>query len=105
MYLAPLDEYIVDFYCKDLLLAIEVDDRRHDFKRDRDGDRQRRLESLGIRFLRFWDMRSRMMWDLWCVRFRIGSGNIRVNLSNRRIVILSERSKNPPLTPPRVGTD
>ncbi len=51
----PLDEYIVDFYCKDLLLAIEVDGRSHDFKESSDARRQQRLESLGIRMLRFWD--------------------------------------------------
>jgi very-short-patch-repair endonuclease len=51
----PIDEYIVDFYCKDLLLAIEVDGQSHDFKPTQDEDRQRRLESLGVRFLRFWD--------------------------------------------------
>jgi very-short-patch-repair endonuclease len=26
----PIDEYIVDFYCKDLMLAIEIDGASHD---------------------------------------------------------------------------
>ena len=49
----PIDEYIVDFYCKDLMLAIEVDDESHDHKYKYDQMRQKRLESLGISFLRF----------------------------------------------------
>ena len=51
----PIDEYIVDFYCKDLSLAIEVDGSSHNFNEQKHAIRQRRLESLGIRFLRFWD--------------------------------------------------
>jgi very-short-patch-repair endonuclease len=53
----PVDEYIVDFYCKDLLLAIEVDGDSHDHPDAymADWQRQQRLESLGIRFLRFED--------------------------------------------------
>ncbi len=51
----PIDEYIVDFFCLDLMLAIEIDGRSHDHKRERDEARQRRLETLGVRFLRFWD--------------------------------------------------
>jgi very-short-patch-repair endonuclease len=49
----PLDEYIVDFYCKELHLAIEIDGWSHALKGARDVARQRRLESLGVRFLRF----------------------------------------------------
>lgn len=53
----PIDSYIVDFYCKDLRLAIEVDGDSHgyiDVVRN-DVKRQNRLESLGVRFLRFDD--------------------------------------------------
>jgi very-short-patch-repair endonuclease len=49
----PIDEYIVDFYCHELRLAIEVDGSSHDNKQDYDQRRQRRLESLGVRFIRF----------------------------------------------------
>lgn len=48
----PLDEYIVDFYCHELSLAIEIDGSSHDNKYDYDLKRQRRLESLGVRFIR-----------------------------------------------------
>jgi very-short-patch-repair endonuclease len=51
----PIDEYIVDFFAADLMLAIEIDGESHDLKGLRDETRQRRLESLGIRFLRFDD--------------------------------------------------
>jgi very-short-patch-repair endonuclease len=51
----PLDAYIVDFYCKDLTLAVEIDGGSHDFPESnvRDKRRQQRLERLGVRFLRF----------------------------------------------------
>jgi very-short-patch-repair endonuclease len=52
----PLDEYIVDFYCHELSLAIEIDGSSHDNKYDYDLKRQRRLESLGVRFIRFEDI-------------------------------------------------
>lgn len=55
----PIDKYIVDFYCKDLRLAIEIDGRSHDFKQDHDEFRQKKLEQLGVRFLRFWDSEVR----------------------------------------------
>jgi very-short-patch-repair endonuclease len=51
----PIDKYIVDFYCKELRLAIEIDGSTHDKKVHEDGMRQERLESLGVRFLRFRD--------------------------------------------------
>ena len=50
-----LPNYIVDFYCSELLLAIEIDGESHDAKGEDDLKRQKRLESLGVRFLRFYD--------------------------------------------------
>jgi very-short-patch-repair endonuclease len=51
----PIDRFIVDFYCKKLMLAIEVDGSSHDSESAQQEDRlrQARLESLGVRFLRF----------------------------------------------------
>lgn len=46
---------MVDFYCKELQLAVEVDGNSHNFKKTQDGNRQKQLEAFGIRFLRFWD--------------------------------------------------
>lgn len=51
----PLDNYIVDFFCNELLLAIEIDGLSHIGKEKYDEKRQQRLESLGIKFLRFED--------------------------------------------------
>ena len=53
----PIEKFIVDFYCKELKLAIEIDGVSHDGERawKKDQNRQERLERLGIRFLRFHD--------------------------------------------------
>jgi len=52
----PIDNYIVDFYCHELMLAIEIDGSSHIHKYDYDTKRQKRLESLGVSFIRFDDM-------------------------------------------------
>ena len=51
----PIDRFIVDFYCRDLMLAIEIDGSSHDSDgaRQRDRERQARLEGLGVCLLRF----------------------------------------------------
>lgn len=51
----PIDQFIVDFYCKSLALAIEIDGAAHDSEAAREYDqaRQARLEGFGIKFLRF----------------------------------------------------
>jgi very-short-patch-repair endonuclease len=51
----PIDKYIVDFYCRELNLVIEIDGRSHLEKYDEDINRQHRLESLGLHILRFTD--------------------------------------------------
>ena len=51
----PLDEYIVDFFSNELMLAIEIDGISHEGQEEYDKQRQQKLESLGIRFLRFND--------------------------------------------------
>lgn len=51
----PLDKYIVDFFCNELMLAIEIDGESHHGKEKYDANRQKQLEDLGIRFLRFED--------------------------------------------------
>jgi very-short-patch-repair endonuclease len=49
----PLNEYIVDFFCNEIMLAIEIDGESHFGKEDHDETQQKKLENLGIRFLRF----------------------------------------------------
>ena len=53
----PIYNYIVDFYCKDLMLAIEVDGISHYSEEANidDNIRQREIEELGVSFLRFDD--------------------------------------------------
>jgi very-short-patch-repair endonuclease len=68
----PVGEYIVDFYCKALRLAIEVDGQSHDFKEEKDACRQRELEALGIGVLRFWD--SEIKTDMQSVLSRLENG-------------------------------
>jgi very-short-patch-repair endonuclease len=51
----PIDEYIVDFYCHELHLAIEIDGNTHDYNFEKDDLRQKKLEGLGVNFIRFND--------------------------------------------------
>ncbi len=53
----PIDNYIVDFFCRELLLAIEVDGSSHDFNYEEDLSRQERIERFGITVVRFEDIR------------------------------------------------
>ncbi len=50
----PIDEYIVDFYCHELMLVIELDGDIHGEEdvMKRDVERQERLESLGVKVVR-----------------------------------------------------
>ncbi|NOQ68024.1 DUF559 domain-containing protein [Patescibacteria group bacterium] len=52
----PIGNYIVDFFCNDLMLAIEIDGISHDDKINKDVKRQKQIESFGISFLRFNDI-------------------------------------------------
>lgn len=51
----PIGNYIVDFFCKDLQLAIEVDGITHHDEKVmlKDEIRQDELEAIGVSFLRF----------------------------------------------------
>ncbi|MGE4159971.1 MAG: endonuclease domain-containing protein [Planctomycetota bacterium] len=53
----PLDRYVLDFYCPEVKLAIELDGGQHaaDDERARDAERTTYLESRGIKVLRFWN--------------------------------------------------
>ena len=48
-----IDRFIVDFYCVEASLAIEVDGPIHQYSAEADQIRQEYLESLGLRVLRF----------------------------------------------------
>ncbi len=51
----PIDEFIVDFFCPDLMLAIEIDGVSHIGNEEYDSERQNKLEKLDVKFLRFKD--------------------------------------------------
>ena len=51
----PLLNFIVDFYCHELKLAIEIDGDSHEFKYEYDSKRQGELEEKGVKFIRFSD--------------------------------------------------
>jgi very-short-patch-repair endonuclease len=53
----PLNNYIVDFYCKPLNLVIEVDGGYHyeEEQKIKDNERQKILEAMKLNFLRFHD--------------------------------------------------
>ena len=48
-----IERFIVDFYCADPPLIIEVDGPIHDYTPEEDAIRQEFLESLGYRVIRF----------------------------------------------------
>ena len=67
----PMLEYIVDFYCKDLKLAIEIDGNSHHYEEAFKADlrRQTEIETYGVHFLRFTD--QQIKHDLLNVLFEI----------------------------------
>jgi very-short-patch-repair endonuclease len=52
----PIRRYIVDFYCHELMLALEIDGSSHIGKEIDDLLRQKELEIDDVRFLRFDDL-------------------------------------------------
>ncbi len=48
----PVGRFVLDFYCHEERLAVEVDGPVHETQRQADAERQQILESMGIRFLR-----------------------------------------------------
>ncbi|MGB5983028.1 MAG: DUF559 domain-containing protein [Nonlabens sp.] len=49
----PILDYVVDFYIKEIGLAIEIDGSSHDNRFLEDAHRQGRIEELGVKFIRF----------------------------------------------------
>jgi very-short-patch-repair endonuclease len=47
--------YIVDFYCKEKNLIIEIDGSQHMDAKEYDKERDDYVETLGIKVLRFWN--------------------------------------------------
>ncbi|TDE04589.1 endonuclease domain-containing protein [Flavobacterium hiemivividum] len=53
----PIDNYILDFFCQELMLAIEVDGYSHQFLEiyNKDTIKEKRMNELGVSVLRFTD--------------------------------------------------
>ncbi|MBN2423468.1 MAG: endonuclease domain-containing protein [Calditrichaceae bacterium] len=51
----PIDNYIADFFCYELMLAIEIDGISHNNKEEYDRRRDIQFNDLGIHVLRFYD--------------------------------------------------
>ena len=53
----PVDRFVLDFYCAEVKLAVELDGSQHctDEGKERDRERTEHLESKGIQVLRFWN--------------------------------------------------
>jgi very-short-patch-repair endonuclease len=48
----PIDRFIVDYYCAEQRLIVELDGAIHDTQRERDVERTKLLEQRGYRVLR-----------------------------------------------------
>ncbi len=59
----PILKYIVDFYCSKLKLIIEVDGDTHVYKLNKDKIWQKKLEAIGLKFLRFDDLDVKLNID------------------------------------------
>ena len=49
----PLKNFIVDFFCKELKLVIEVDGEIHKFQKRKDKQREEEIKELGYSVIRF----------------------------------------------------
>ena len=71
----PLDKFIVDFYCHELKLAIEIDGITHEGgeAEQRDETRQKRLEYLGVSFIRFADndVKTNSQWCYTALQMKV----------------------------------
>lgn len=50
-----IGKYVVDFYCAEKKLVIELDGNQHGEHKEYDDERTKYLESQGLKVLRFWD--------------------------------------------------
>ena len=59
-----IGNYIVDFYCAEKKVAVEIDGESHYYKGEYDEERIKYLEGLGITVIRFLDkdIRQKMNW-------------------------------------------
>lgn len=75
----PVGGYVLDFYCAEKKLNIEIDGGQHDEPNHREHD-ERRTEFLkrnGIKTVRFWnsEVRENIEGVLWRIRVEAGVGD------------------------------
>ena len=95
----PINNYIVDFYCHELNLAIEIDGDSHNYSGENDIIRQEKLETLGVEIIRFDDkfVKKDMDGVLRLLKFKIDELNIPLYPPSKGEL------KNIPLSPPSKG--
>jgi very-short-patch-repair endonuclease len=62
--------YIVDFYCAQLKLVVEIDGTCHSGKEDYDKSREENLKSLGLKILRYNDIQVLCNFENIAKQFR-----------------------------------
>jgi very-short-patch-repair endonuclease len=64
----PIGSYYLDFFCQEATLNVELDGSQHGFpgQQEHDTEREKFLESRGIKTLRFWN--SHLRHDAQCIR-------------------------------------
>ena len=50
-----IDRFVVDFFCSDAKLIVEIDGGQHDQNSERDANRTKILEAMGYLVVRFWN--------------------------------------------------
>ena len=104
----PIGNYIVDFYCKDLRLALEVDGITHLDEKVilKDKIRQDELEMLGVSFLRFDALLiinkvESVLKEIqnWVLEYESKNGVVEFVKRKRMLMVnpKSRKRKNPPL--------
>lgn len=58
-----IGNYIVDFYCAELSLIVEIDGESHDFKGEYDNVRDKHLRNLGLKIVHVEDIRIKKDLD------------------------------------------
>lgn len=87
-------DYILDFYCADAKLAVELDGSQHGHPEgiQRDGEREKFLAEKGIAVLRFWNHQWRKnqngcLLDIWnAVQQRSGCVRVMDNAEEQRFI-------------------
>ncbi len=51
----PIDRYVVDFFCADAHLIVELDGGQHGVRTEADAQRTKVLEAMGYMVLRYWN--------------------------------------------------